>query len=1235
MRYLNKIIFVNSADKSIKYAEVNLDGNVHFIGTQGVGKSTLLRAILFFYNADKQKLGIPREKKTFDEYYFPYQNSYIIYEVQTGNALFCVLAFKSQGRVAFRFFDSAFDKTFFIDEERRAYENWDKTRDAFGKNIYYTRIIHSYEEYRNILYGNNKGLPGEFRKYALLESRQFQNIPRTITNVFLNTNLSAEFVKETIIKSLNEEEIKIDLNTYSQNHLKDFETNLNDIKKWTDRNRNGENQVEKQADQVAGFYSALKHLERKKEELAYQLGWALDHIKMQQPKVAERLKEEEQKRNKIEKRLQEADGDFEKKKEKAQEQIGKIKGKLDEIRSKRIEYTALQIENIIERVAKKNSLDLEKRNLRDEKRILTSKFLEIEQRFTALVKQLQNQSKEFENSKQTEKNNAKEKFLHFKEELNKQYESLYEEIKKQHTEELEAAEAFFHEKEKSITTQKISRAAIKNKRFFEKEIEEGKLEILNLNAAILKSENAIQQALERIKNIQKEWLLDETGIKENTKRKVEKHGELQLKLNENIATIERKIENSKDSFYGWLNEEIPDWEKTIGKVIDEENVLFQSGLNPKKISDPATGFYGIRIDTSEIDKTVKTVADLQKEKEGLLNQIQEIQKSIAELNSQSGEELEKLRRKCQPKIKEHKQIIQNSEYTKDQSKLKLDEISVHLTTWKNKAVTDQKAELERVDNDIARLEEERIKAAEEVEKIKGSILKLIDAKKKEKEAKIKTDQKKLTDILEQIESEIQIEKSETAEKESEIKSNQKKEFQTKGADTKRIAEIDLRLSEINPELIFIDNNRDKVAEYNKDKRELFDKEDHFKDHKNLLEKQLQTDFEKHQQQKEKFNQQIKIHKEEIESITQILKDIEADQNAFDSFKNSEMYSSIEPFIAGSTEENKTGTRCYTIISELNDTHYRSKDRLTDMQEAINKFVGNFQENNLFSFKIKFSERSEYFEFAEMLKEFIYEGKLVEYQKRFEERFANIIHRIGIETTDLISKEGEISQVIRDINNDFIAKNFVGAVKSMELRTIKSANKIFQLLVEIKTFNDENPYSLGRRDLFTSNEQTDKNEKAISLLKQMIKEMSGYREKEITLSDSFELQFRIVENDNDTNWVEKLTNVGSDGTDILVKAMINIMLLNVFKERAAKKHKDDFHLHCMMDEIGKLHPNNVKGILKFANDRNILLINSSPTSYNATDYRYTYLLTKDSKNITSVKRLVKRIVKFEETQKEVQ
>ena len=1228
MKYLNKIVFINSADKSLKYAEVNLDGNVHFIGTQGVGKSTLLRAILFFYNADKQKLGIPREKKTFDEYYFPFQNSYIVYEVQAENGMFCVLAFKSQGRVAFRFFDSAFDKDFFIDTEGRAFESWDKTREAFGKNISYTRTIQIYEEYRNILYGNNKGLASEFRKYALIESKQFQNIPRTISNVFLNANLSAEFVKETIIKSLNEEEIKIDLTTYSQTHLKDFETNLNDIKKWTDRNRNGENQVEKQADTVSTVYSALKYLEKKKSELASQLGWALNNVKEQQPKVAEQLAVEVQKRNKVRDKLNELDNVFDKKKEKTQEQIGKYKSKLDEIKTKRDEYAALKIESILERVSKKISLDLEKKNLTGEKDILTSKFLEIQKRYELQLGQLESQLKEFENSKQTEKNNAQASLLHFKEELTKQYDLLYDEIRKQHKEELDVANALVKEKDKAITTNKIKRSEVKNTRFYEKEIEGCNADISNLNSAISKADNSIQQATEKSKNIQKEWLLEETGVKEDTKRKVEKQTELQSKLNENISAIDAKIENSKDSLYGWLNQQVPDWDKTIGKVIDEDNVLYKSGLNPKKISNSDLSFFGISIDTNEISKKVKTVSDLQKEKDDYNNQIKAILQVISDLNSKSNEDLEKLRKRFQPKVKEQKEIVDTNKYQSDQNKIKLEEVGVRLTDWKTKAATEQKAELEIIDNAISKLSEEKTSAEEQVQKVEGSITKLIDAKKKEKEGKIRTEQQKLTDTISKIDLLIQSEKTSIGKKEAEIKSKQKKELDNKGADTKRIEEIDLRLSVIDPELIFIDNNRDTVAVYNNDKRELFDKEDEFKSKKILFDKQLETELAKHKQQQEKFIQDIGLHNAEIESIGKTLAGFDTDLSAFDTFTKTEVCQTVETFIAEYTDENKTEFTCFFIIGELNTTDNTITKRYIELQEAINKFTGNFQENNLFSFKIKFTERAEYFEFAEMLKEFIDENKLSEYKTRVEERFAHIIRRIGIETGDLISKEGEISQVIRDINNDFVARNFVGAIKSMELKTDKSANSIFQLLVEIKNFNDENSIVLGKPNLFSSNGQESKNEKAISLLKQLIKEMAATKEKEITLSDSFELLFKIVENDNDTGWVEKLTNVGSDGTDILVKAMINIMLLNVFKERAAKKHKDDFRLHCMMDEIGKLHPNNVKGILKFANDRNILLINSSPTSYNATDYRYTYLLAKDAKNVTSVKRLVRKIPKFE-------
>ena len=69
-------------------------------------------------------------------------------------------------------------------------------------------------------------------------------------------------------------------------------------------------------------------------------------------------------------------------------------------------------------------------------------------------------------------------------------------------------------------------------------------------------------------------------------------------------------------------------------------------------------------------------------------------------------------------------------------------------------------------------------------------------------------------------------------------------------------------------------------------------------------------------------------------------------------------------------------------------------------------------------------------------------------------------------------------------------------------------------------------------------------------------------------------------------------------------MINIMLINVFKRsRFTKVQRFQVALHD--DEIGKLHPNNVAGILKFANDRNIILINGSPTELNREAYKHVY------------------------------
>ena len=176
MRHLNKIIFLQSAN--IPYAEVLLDGNVHFSGTQGVGKSTVLRALLFFYNADKMRLGIQQGQKSFEEFYFRHSNSYIVYEVKTDQSAYTILTLRSQGKAVFRFIDAPYRREWFVGDDGKVESDWIRIRlkiNESGAEI--SDLIDTYEQYRNIIFGNTHDRSHRYDKYALVKSSKYQNIP--------------------------------------------------------------------------------------------------------------------------------------------------------------------------------------------------------------------------------------------------------------------------------------------------------------------------------------------------------------------------------------------------------------------------------------------------------------------------------------------------------------------------------------------------------------------------------------------------------------------------------------------------------------------------------------------------------------------------------------------------------------------------------------------------------------------------------------------------------------------------------------------------------------------------------------------------------------------------------------------------------------------------------------------------------------------------------------------------
>lgn len=1230
MRFLNRIIFINSA--SIKYAEVKLDGNVHFIGTQGVGKSTLLRAILFFYNADKNNLGIPKAtpqgKKSFDDYYFPKANSYMVYEVKKGDFEFFVLAFRNQGRASFRFFDTAFDRNLLIDEQGAVLEQG-QIRTQLGRRVNYSNIVNNYQEYRDIIYGNNRGLDQSFRKYSILESRQYHSIPRTIQNVFLNSKLDAEFIKETIIKSLDEDEIKIDLETYAHSHLRDFETELHDVNVWQRTNAKGELIVKKQADSILKLVLHYKALEAEKTTVSKQLGWVMQHLEQQGPRLAKEIQKNTEKQDNLFARQARQRKSFEEKKERIQRKLNVLDNDLKKARDKKQVYEKQDIEGIIQRVNKQTTLEDRQQVLTEEKRLLTARFTQIAHKYQALIDQATNALAKFKNDQNERKNSLNEDFFQWQEDLRSRFEEIIESIRVRHEAAVQQALETIQITESKITELQRKKAVVTYQRGYEQEVDQLNEQQRQLQQQKTSTTQVIKNAEENIKHVQQRWTLEKDTLTHKYQIKRDRITQELTSVQAQVTQIETKIADNKDSLYGWLSEHVPDWPTHIGKVIDEERILFARNLQPKLHPEfhqdtSLLSFYGISLDLSQIDKNVKTVQDYQAELETLQDQIKSLRRRLHQAETQLEKDQANLKKKHQIEINHAQNQIKENEYQTEQLQLKLDEIKITIAELQEKAIREKKNELTKIEDNITATESELSETQNTYQALKQGIQKEIDRKKQEQSRQIAAQVQIKEEKINELQKEVQQQLNTTNQRVQQLKEQQTTELQQEGVNTDRIDEIDGQLADLQQEIDFIKANTGLVFEYQKDKRDFIDKIDGFKEDRNNWLQQLTLENTAYAQKQTAIEEKITEVKHTLANLQQQGQAMKEDVAEFESFKQTPWFEIVSIDMEAHGKPDQTTERAKVLMDAIRQKVFTSNQALNELKSSVNAFTSNFKEKNIFHFKTNFNREDDYLAFAEGLKEFIAEDKITEFYKRVNQRFIDIIRQIARETSELKAKEGKISQIVHKINKDFASRNFVQAIKHVELRLVESSNRVMVLLLEIKKFFEGHLIELGDINLFAEKGTQKNHERTVKLLQRLVKEMDNYKGgTELKLSDSFDLEFKIIENDNDTGWTQKLSNVGSEGTDVLVKAMINIMLLNVFKESASSNF-DDFKLHCMMDEIGRLHPSNIEGILKFANARNILLINGSPTSSNPTDYRHVYKLSKDKHNVTTVKRLLSNL-----------
>jgi ABC-type cobalamin/Fe3+-siderophores transport system ATPase subunit len=243
---LKKIYLINSAD--FQFAQIDLSDNTLLLGESGVGKTTIMRAILFFYtmNHDSTILNINTEtKKSFTQWYFQHANSYIVYEYIKNGVKFLFIV-SSRGKIHYTFIDVANSGLGVID--LLLSDNTPVTLEQLNENLqkhslqYYqtTRKENYINAFHRFSQKGSKIRHKSDRDFSLFENRVArEEFSKTLSNIFATSKVSSDSIKRTIVSlvdesstNINLKEIKDSLSEYvdERDEITKFEKQIPSIK---------------------------------------------------------------------------------------------------------------------------------------------------------------------------------------------------------------------------------------------------------------------------------------------------------------------------------------------------------------------------------------------------------------------------------------------------------------------------------------------------------------------------------------------------------------------------------------------------------------------------------------------------------------------------------------------------------------------------------------------------------------------------------------------------------------------------------------------------------------------------------------------------------------------------------------------------------------------------------------------------------------------------------------------
>jgi len=873
-------------------------------------------------------------------------------------------------------------------------------------------------------------------------------------------------------------------------------------------------------------------------------------------------------------------GLYEQRSSKLTEKIGVAKAKLKEIERLESYYKEQDIQTKLQEYKQLDMLESTLKQLQHKKEFVTKKVEEIDKAHQNQLSQIDNA---FQRDKNTlsqklleEQNRLKDKEYKLKEQQQNELQKLQDELSSA-KEEIQQKRLGFELKLKDITND-INNEKTKAFVFVDEDMfAKLQLEIVSIEKDKQASLSSLALSSEKLESLQKEYDAKHITLKQRYEKQ-------RQELQDSLEKLKLQQSPKENSLLREIYEQNLDDSKYLYFLKDE---VLQEGFDIEFVSHSnaifEVGFHQLQIPSSDISHHIEeTTQKIQK----LSKKFDQEQKALQVAFEKGEKQLIKEKKQLNESIKAlEKELIES------QTELK------RLQIYKD----EQKSAFEREKaKKVAELEDIKKQILQEIETF-DSAIQTLQSETNSKKSSIKIFYTKELKKLQATAKEFQDRYKQDITKLEQLKSSQIKEQETNYYTLLKQEQIDIsQLQEYDKEIANLTAKIEKIRSYEKlifgYERDLAQIESKPAYKKEL--KELQTTLHK---LKEAFLEEERLLGSKIETISKQssklegeLLEIQKELERFEEFEDSSI------FLDAKHRVDFAPSQEFIPLEKIKEQIILLNDRYGKIQSSIITQVNSI--SYIFDNRLEIKRSLDPIVSAKHLKEFYDYDKIQKFQEWLETNLNQIVQHLIQEYQKLITQTSKVQKLISKINKLFDEIQ-IGVIDELELRYSKTNNKSLEILEQIQLLDSENIGGFGLSLFGTGGDS----QKMIKLLRALVLEIEDSGYETISLEDSFVLEFRVVENGNDSKYQVSLDNIGSNGTDVLVKSMIYIAMVHIFKSQITK---EQLKVHVVLDEIGILSQKYLKALIEFANKYGIIFVNGAPDEKLIGTYKRVYLIKRE-------------------------